>query len=162
MPVQLKVKPRDIERLQAYLRSVPRGALKVALAAFSEYMLGKLRHYPPYRYVSRKAAYGKTFVSDRQRRYVMAKIREGRIDPGYPHRTGRLQRGWEVKGEPYRTRIENKTPYAGFVMGDDAQSAHERKVGWRVVGVIVASNVKGGMVKARAAVRKFIQSRRRA
>jgi hypothetical protein len=46
-------------------------------------------------------------------------------------------------------------------MGDDAQSAHERKVGWRKVGVIVASNVKGGMVKARAAVRKFIQSRRR-
>jgi hypothetical protein len=91
----------------------------------------------------------------------MAKIRSGEIDPGYPHRTGNLQRGWVLKGEPYRTKIENPTPYAGFVMGDTTQSRHEKKVGWRTVGKIVGDNIKMGMVKARAAVRKFIKSRRR-
>jgi hypothetical protein len=110
--------------------------------------------------VTRKAAYGKTFVSDKQRRYVMARIREGSIDPGFPHRTGNYQRGWKVINKGVSTQIVNDVPYAGFVGGNETQARLNKKVGWRTVSEIIGTNWRGAVRHANAEISKWIKSRK--
>jgi len=87
----LKITSRGIPELQAWLLSLANGVKDEATRSVAEYLVGDtthgLKHYPPYKYISMQRAYG-GFISDKQRRYVMAMIKEGKIDPGVPHRTG--------------------------------------------------------------------------
>ena len=155
----IKVSIKNIDKVQAFLRSVPLGAKTRAGKALADYLVGDashgLKHYASYKYVSYKSIGG--FVSDKQRRYVMKKIREGKIDPGYPHRTGRFQRGWKVTGEPPRYVIKNEIPYSGYVVGDDDQSRMHEKIGWRKVTKNLADNIQGAMSRARQVVAKWIK-----
>lgn len=161
--MQIKFDVRGIEKIQAFLKSVPRGTLRVALRAVGEWLIGTgqrgLRHYGAYKYVPRKKAYGKTFFSDRQRRYVMARIREGTIDPGAPHRTGRTQRGWYVRetNGGYGLKIGNPERGAYYSHHDERQARLNALVGWRKTAAIIASNVSGAIRHARAAVGKWIR-----
>lgn len=126
---------RKLAELQKYLADVPVKARRAATNAAADHLIGELSRYPKYKEVSRKAAYPEVrgWFSARQRRYVMARIRSGRIDPGYPHRTGRLRRGWRKKGEGYKVMIENTTDYAGHVMGQRDQARQPQLAGWRKV-----------------------------
>ena len=158
-------KIRGLDKVQAYLKSLPRGMIRVALKAFTEYVLGNqqrgLRHYQPYKYVTRKKAYGQTFKSDAQRRYIMARIREGSIDPGYPHRTGETQRGWHyriVKGG-YGMSIENPTPGAYYTADEAGQARLNALAGWRKVLAVIRDNMAGGLRSATAAVNAYLRSK---
>lgn len=93
----------------------------------------ELRTEPP------PPTYPLQWKSQRQRRYVLAKLRrEGNL----PYqRTGRLLRGWEVS---YNTdnfggllEVENDTSYARYVQGDDAQPMH-LATGWTQAAEVVA------------------------
>jgi len=120
---RLSRKLSDFERRQVLHQTVEE------VGAF---LLPKLKKYPPRRYVSRKAAYGRTFFSDRQRRWFFAALRSGELSIPYG-RSGTLAAGWEV--QPVGTqevRLVNSVGYAGYVMGD-TQSRHEKLVGWRTV-----------------------------
>jgi len=141
---------RKIADLQDYLKDVPVIARREAVQAAAEYFIGNgrrgLRHYPKYKEVSRKTAYPKVggWFSKKQRRYVMMMIRRGRIDPGYPHRTGRLQRGWKIKSSGYKAMIENQEKHAEYVAGyEDTQANQPRLVGWRTVEQKIDSNFDG-------------------
>jgi hypothetical protein len=164
--MQVKFSVRNVEKIQNYLKRVPRGALRTALLAATEYILGNkqhgLRHYSPYKYATRKSAYGFSFFSDKQRRYVMAKIRSGEIDPGVPHRTGETQRGWEFSaiGEGYKINIINATTSSYYTMDDYGQARQPAKVGWRKVSAVVASNLKGALRAATAAVNRYLNARK--
>lgn len=86
--------------------------------------------YPAYKYVSRAEAYpdapaGPGWFSDRQRRYVMAKMRKGEIAIPY-QRTDTLKQGWQSTG----VGIKNTVPYSRYVQGSMSQSQHENLVGW--------------------------------
>jgi hypothetical protein len=155
----IKVKVRNLEQVKKWISALPRKYRGAATKAMAEWFIGTgqrgLKRYPPYKYVSRKSAYGKTFVSDKQRRYVMAKIREGRIDPGVPHRTGNYQRGWNIQGEGVKIKIVNQVPYAQFVGGDETQARLNKKVGWRTISVIISTNIKGAIRHAEAAINKI-------
>lgn len=135
----------------------------VATKAMAEWFIGNgqrgLKRYPPYKYITRKQAYGKTFVSDKQRRYVMAKIREGRIDPGVPHRTSNYQRGWEMDppNGGVKIKIINTVPYARFVGGDETQARLNAKVGWRTISDIISTNIKGAIRHAQSEIRKLVK-----
>lgn len=161
--MQVKFNVRGVEKLQAYLKTVPRGAVKVALAALAEWIIGTpqrgLMHYQPYKYIARAKAYGRTFKSDKQRRFVMAAIRDGRIDPGVPHRTGNTQRGWYAKvgNGGYRMSVGNDTPGAYFTRHDTGQAALNALAGWRKISDIVQTNIAGAMRHARAAVSRFLK-----
>lgn len=78
--------------------------------------------------------------SERQRRFVMAKLRsEGNL----PYeRTGALQAGYRIvaidDGEGGILQVTNNVPYANFVVGDDAQPFH-LDTGWRQVGTAIAN-----------------------
>lgn len=137
--------------LAEIITNLPRELRGPVTEAAAVYLVGNgsrgLKHYVMYKYVTRKAAYGQTFVSARQRRKVMAMIGSGEILPGYPRRTGNTQRAWVVIPQGVKTRIENPTPGAFYTVGDPGQSRHEEMVGWRRYGLIIASN-EAGMIQA--------------
>ena len=157
----ITIKVRGIDKLQEYFKSLPAHLRGIATVAMAEWFVGNgsrgLKAYPPYKYVTRKSAYGKTFVSDKQRRYVMAKIRSGEIDPGVPHRTGEYQRGWDIINKGVSAKIVNPVPYAGFVGGDDAQANLNRKVGWRRVSDILSTNIAGAIRHANAMISAWLK-----
>lgn len=77
--------------------------------------------------------------SERQRRFVMAKLRR---DNNLPYqRSHRLSKSWTtdlVTGtEGGVFTVENDTPYMRFVQGDDAQPMHLDS-GWPQEGVIIS------------------------
>lgn len=155
----ITIKVRGLDAVKEFISSLPRRVRGVATEAMAEYFIGNGRHglkrYPPYKYVTRKAAYGQTFQSDKQRRYVMARIREGTIDPGAPHRTGNYQRGWQMENSGVKTQIVNAVPYAQYVGGDNQARLNE-KVGWRVWSDIIATNFRGAVQAAERAVGKML------
>jgi hypothetical protein len=156
-----------VETFQEFLKSLPRGVLRVGLMALAEYIVGNqrhgLKHYQPYKYVSRKQAYGKSFVSDKQRRYVMARIREGTIDPGVPHRTGQTQRAWVIKvaSNGYSISVGNPTPGAYFTRHDTGQARQLGMAGWLKTAQVIANNLAGALRHARAEVGKFTANRKK-
>lgn len=158
----IKFSVRGVEKLQAFFKKLPADARKIAAPAVATYLIGNdargLKHYVGYKYVSRKSAYGQTFSSDKQRRYVMAKIREGEITPGSPRRTNALKRGWAYKlqGGGYGASIYNPVPYAGYVMGDGSQANQPRLVGWRTMMAVVNTNIKGAIKAAEREIQEWI------
>lgn len=168
----LKYNVRINPKFTAYLKTVPRGTVRVALKAIAEWLIGNgvrgLKQYPVYRYVSRARAYGKVsdapagYFSWRQFRYVMASITDGGMMPGYPRRTGETQRGYvakETRGG-YGMSIENKTTGAYYTRHDTGQARLNAKAGWRKVSDVVSTNIDGAIRHAQAAVRAFLKKSR--
>jgi hypothetical protein len=167
----IKLTQRGIPEIRAFLDTVKWGFKDVAAKAYTEYIIGMdqgssgmhthgLMHYPMYKYISMEQAYG-GFKTDKQRRYVMAAIRDGRIDPGAPHRTGELQRGWTYTGKDTRYTIKNETSYAEHVMGQN-QANMMYKIGWRKALDVARSNMAGAARHARAKVKQWIKEHRKA
>ena len=125
-----------LSRLDAVLRGLPLVVRKAVIGTVSEYLLAELRKYPPSRYVTRKAAYGKTFFSDRQRRWFFAALHDGEISVPY-NRTGGLAAGWHMIGSGENVMLANETAAAPWTMGDGTRSRHEQMVGWRTTDEIV-------------------------
>jgi hypothetical protein len=121
-----------------------------AVAAAAVYLVGNesrgLTHEPAYKYVTRKSAYGQTFSSAKQRRYVMAMIRSGEITPGKEKRTHAIQRGWRILYSGLGARIRNDAPGVGWVMGTQ-QARQPAKVGWRAFDKVASDN-RDGMSRA--------------
>lgn len=167
----IKIQVKGLEKVQAFLREIPLGVKTHAQRAVTEYLIGiegggmlggvshGLAHYVPYRYISVAQAGG--WKSDKQRRYVMAMIREGKIDPGVPHRTGEMQRGWTYHEEMGRYRIVNEVPYAGYVMGDTEQTRMHELGGWRKVAEVVQSNLAGAFRHAQAMVNQWLREQKK-
>ena len=160
----IKTSVRGVEQLKAFFNKLPAAARKIAVVEIAIHLIGDdqrgLKHYVGYRYVSRKSAYGQTFSSDKQRRYVMAKIREGEITPGSPRRTNALKRGWAYKlqGGGYGASIYNPVPYAGYVMGDATQARQPAKVGWRTMAAVISTNIKSAIKRAERVIQEYIKN----
>ena len=161
--MDIKFTTRGIPEVRAWLSKVQAGFKNQALLAFTQYIVGDdtesgfrhgLKHYPAYHYVSYAQAYG-GFVSDKQRRYVMAMIAEGKIEPGYPHRTGEFQRGWKYEPSPNSMKIVNDTPYGGYLMGEQ-QANMPAMGGWRQVADVISSNISGALRHANARVKEWL------
>jgi hypothetical protein len=106
--------------------------LSQSVNSVGEYMRYRLKEYPAYRYVSRVAAYGRSFVSDKQRRWFFWALDAGIIHPGQSNRTGTLGRGWEIKQTgPKQIDLVNAVPYAKFVQGTAQEQARQPSMaGW--------------------------------
>jgi hypothetical protein len=72
------------------------------------------------------------FVSDRQRRFVMANIRKGSITVPYVRGRGNKLRGSETLNRSYRLDLEGDTvmlkssaSYANYVVGDEQAPIHQ-------------------------------------
>jgi len=157
----IKIKVTGVDKTINFLKTFAEGYEDVSLNAISEYLMGDerhgLKHYPPYKHVSFKQAYG-GFLSDKQRRYVMMKIRSGEIDPGYSASNGYYGDAWQTnKIADGKYVISNDVHYAGYLVGDDRQSKMMQMKGWRVVSQNIKDNIMGAFRHARGAINKFIK-----
>lgn len=154
----ISFKVRGLEEVERFLKALPRGTMKVAIAAMSEYILGDdthgLRHYPPRR--SHGAGNPYRWQSEKQRRAFFATKGFGKGIPS--KRSYELSRGWQQSVDPYRKTLFNRVPYAKYVMGNQQQKGHTTD-GWRKIGKVITDNVKGGMLRARQAVAKWIANK---
>lgn len=154
---------RNLEKVQKYLLSLPRGVVRVALAALSEYLLGNeqhgLKHSDPYKYVSRKSAYGVTFFTEKQRRWFWA---NGGPDMIGNNRTGESSKAWraEPRNDGYRYTLINETRAAYYTRNDYGQARQPAKVGWRKVSQVVKDNLAGAFRHAMAAVNKYLKEKK--
>lgn len=154
---------RNSKEIQAFLKELPRGTLRVALEAMALYFLGDsshgLKHNDPYKYVTRKRAYGVTFFSPAQRAYVMGKIRSGEITPGTPNRTGKTAAAWEAipTNNGYGYSLVNETRGAYYTRSDKGQARQPALVGWRKASKVVTDNMRGAIRSAISAVNKWIK-----
>lgn len=119
-------------------------------------------HYPAYQWISRAQAYpdapaGAGWFSDKQRRYVMAKIASGEIDPGAPKRTGALQRGWYVQDQGSFYTVKNESAYAPYLHGNTMQARQPALVGWRRIADIISTNINGAVRHAKAKLREWMK-----
>lgn len=164
--MQVKFKIRGVEAVNSFLRAVPRGAVRVALKAFSEYILGNdshgLRHNETYRYITRKSAYGVSFFTEKQRRWFFWALNTGQIDPGSGKRTGETSKAWkaEPRNDGYRYTITNNTAGGYYTRDDYGQARQPAKVGWRKVSAVLTANYAGAIRAAVAAVKKYLQSKK--
>ena len=160
----IKNSVRGIEQLKALFKRVPVEIRKGAVEEATKYLIGDsshgLKHMVKYSYVSRKDAYGHSFVSDKQRRYVMARIKEGSITPGRSNRTGGMVAGWGYtkQGGGYGATIYNKAKGAEFVYGDDTQANQIRMVGHRTISAVIKSNLAGAIMKVNEFVARWIKA----
>lgn len=157
---------KDLEEWKAFIKSIPRGTAKIAVSAVVDFIIGTpqrgLKRYQAYKYVSRKRAYGRTFKSKAQQGYVMARIHEGTMDPGVPHRTGRTQRGYrkvETRGG-YGATIVNPEIGAYYTRDDKGQARLNELAGWQKAMDVIASNIAGAIRSAQAKVNEWLKSRR--
>lgn len=158
--MEVRYRVRGIKELEAFLKTLPRGTVRAALTAFTQYVIGDsrhgLKHPDPYKYVSRKRAYGQTFKNDKQRRWFYA---NGGPDMIGNHRTGRSTDAWQyVEVSPYKYTITNPEPGAYFTRDDDGQARQPGMVGWRKVTRVIQDNMAGALRSATAAVNAWLKA----
>lgn len=163
MNVSFKV--RGVKAVQDFLASVPRGGLRVVLQAFSDYIIGNdshgLKHVEPYKYASRKSAYGYTgakfdngnpvpagYFSKEQFFYVMGKISRGEIKPGQARSNrGESAKAWKSvpKDNGYKMNIVNEKPGQYWARDDKGQPRQIQGTNWRKVMQVLADNYLGAI-----------------
>ena len=163
--MQIKFRIRNVEAVQSFLRAIPRGAVKVALEAFTDYVIGDeshgLRHAEPYKFVTRKSAYGFSFFTPKQRRWFFWALKNGKIDPGSGKRTGESTAAWKAvpRNDGYRFTVQNNTAGGYWTRHDKKQARQLGKVGWRKIMTVLADNYKGGIRHAVAAVKAYLDKK---
>lgn len=149
---------QGIKELQAKLAKLPKAAQDAGADEAYDYLLNVLREYPPYKYVSRATGYdGTPWFSEKQRRYVMAAINEGTIVPGRSNRSQEMAKGWKKHGSGAAAFIANEVPYSGYLMGDDSQSRHMAKIGWKTLSKVTQERLSKIVEKFDAGVKKAIK-----
>ena len=163
--MEFRINVKNLDKWQKIMRDLPPKVVRAGMKAFAEWIIGTpergLKGYQPYKYITRAKAYGQTFVSDRQRRYVMARIREGSIDPGVPHRTGQTQRGWYARpsNAGYKYNIGNDAPGAYYTRHETGQARLNALAGWKKAGEIIRKELPGALRAARAAVKAILKGK---
>jgi hypothetical protein len=161
MPSGVTVKIRGAEEVEAFLATVPYGAKGLAAQAYAAYLLGNdkhgLKHYPAYKSITRKQAYGKSFETDKQRSWFFWALKNGTLSVPY-NRTNNMKNGWVVSGKKWTPKLKNQIPYVTHVMDDTKQSRLSKLIGWRKVSKVISDNVLGAMRSANAAVKKWIDA----
>lgn len=121
MQVEVKIPPHLIADLQAIYKNVAEPVM-VGLATETQHKLMSQKPRPP--------AEGSSggFVSDKQRKFVMAAIREGRIE--VPYRRGispgteRMNRSFKIHKAPNTVYLVNTASYWSFVIGNQQATIH--------------------------------------
>lgn len=149
--VDLSVKI-DVSDVLAALAALDPKALEhaIANAVADEVVLPKLAKYPG------RSGKKMQFVSERQRRFVMASIRSGDIRVPY-HRTGRLSGSWQKQPISGGLALVSRLDYAPYVVGDGEQAAYHKGT-WDTVADVADKSEADAALAATAAVVELIGS----
>lgn len=155
----LKLEVINLQEVLAKIIDLPEDIADVAVTDVNTYMLNILRGYPPYKYVPYKKAYG-GWKSEKQRRFVMAAIRDGRIKPGQPNRSQSYSRGWRAVGSGRNQYLQNATRYAAYLQGDDSQARMMGIIGWKKLTRVLEERAPRINEIIDAAIKKVFRKRK--
>lgn len=157
----LKITSHGIPELLEWLKSLPNEIRTLATRAVAEYIVGDethgLKHYPPYKHVPYSQIGG--FVSAKQRRYVMARIRDGSITPGVSASNGYLRDAWKYTAQGSMYQISNDVTYAKYLVGGQ-QSRRAIAQNWRTMWQTAKDNLQGAFRHAQAAINAWLARKR--
>lgn len=129
----------DDDELQAALKKLADPSFYVpGMRLAARMVMGRVKKYPPKvgKGPDRKSVYGTTFVSEKQRRFFFAALKDGRIEIPY-HRgeaegTERHGASWEISEESggLVQVIGSDTSYGPYLQSADKQSLYMKAVGW--------------------------------
>jgi hypothetical protein len=121
-------------------------AFKAALKGMAGFLRGRMSVYPP----TDGNRPPQPFVSEKQRRYFFAALRDGSIKTPY-RRSGNLSKRWgQTEEDAGLTQvIGNDAGYAPYVIGAEHQSLYMKSLGWNSTAVTVER-------EADAAFRTFV------
>jgi hypothetical protein len=116
---------------------------KGAMLQAGAYVAGKMKEYPPTSHLTRKAVYGKSFASTRQRKFFFWAMKSGKLQS--PYRRGQspgsrnLKQGWTVRalGDGLTVEVGNNAPYGPLVQGAGRQSLYHKASGWQTDQAVV-------------------------
>ena len=152
MGVKITTSVKGIPEVKQMLESIPRLVRGLFAQTVGQYLLGDdrrgLRHYAPWKRVTRKSVYGSTFFSSKQQRAFFAKMKSGEINVPYI-RTGNQGKAWRMTGTSTGVRLSNSDPSTKFTRG---QTRLHEKMGWQTTMQTVQSNIKGALRAGKAAV----------
>jgi hypothetical protein len=166
--MQIRFTIKGLEEVQAWLKDLPFLVRQKAAGWVAEYMIGDdshgLKHEPAYRPVSRVAAYGVSFFTEKQRRWFFAALHDGRINPWQNNRTHKFADSWAAKPTGAGGfQLTNTAPYAQHLagtIGNDNRARQPAMVGWRWVKDTISSNFAGAIRHAQAKVREWAKAQK--
>ena len=156
----IKFTVRNIKEINAFLKTVPQGAKRIGGKAIAVYLVGNeqrgLKKDDPYKQTTRRRVYGQQWESDKQRRYVMSRIRSGEIVLGQrarkpTHASG----GYAVKDTRDGYQIINPRPSAFW------SRVWAKWPRWRHYNQVIRDNMKGAIRAGNLAVNKWLKSKQR-
>jgi hypothetical protein len=129
-----------MDKIVDKLKRLPDAVGDAGVEASAKYLLNVLvnKEIPTYRYITRKDAYGQTFVSDKQRRYFFYALNAGIIKVPYQRRgkAGGVQAAWEIQGAGKKLTITNSDQAAKWLYSE-MQANLNRMIGWLRVSQII-------------------------
>jgi hypothetical protein len=137
---------QGIATIQNRLSKLPKEAKDMGAESANEYIVHAMQVEPP------KPTQPFVWSSERQRKYVMAHMREN----GYAGRTHRLKNAWTTVGEGYQQMVVNETPYAEFVQGDNQIVGHLLN-DWNTIKMILKRNGAEILKKFDAGVKRALK-----
>lgn len=158
--INIVVSGKSIPGIQSFLKDLPKAVKVASHIAYVTRIIGDerqgLKQEPDYRYATRKAAYGKSFQSDKQRRWFFWALNTGLIKPGSGSREHAIQNGWAFSGTPgNRMTIKNSAPGVRWVMGEE-QARQPKLAGWNKASAIRLRDHADAMRVAQYAANKRI------
>jgi hypothetical protein len=153
---------RGIPEAIEYLKTVGYMSQQKCAGWIAEYIIGDdnhgLKHYPGYKVVSRIAAYGRSFQTDKQRRWFFWAKASGLINPWTNQRTGAMAQAWtSAPAAANSWKISNPTAAAKWTMGNSTQANQPNLVGWRRVSEVVSTNMAGAIRHASSMLAAFLK-----
>jgi len=129
--ISLSITTVGAEALSAKLGLLAPEAIKIGLEDAAEYTQLQMQTYPGQKHVPM------IWVSEKQRRYVMARIRDGSIQVPRS-RTYGLQGSWTKSVSGYTATIAAGASYAHWVQGED-QARMMSSIGWQTTKQFVSN-----------------------
>ena len=151
---QVTIDDAEVRRMLSRLDDAT--PVKAGLRAMAGYLRGKMSIYPK----TDGNRPPQPFVSERQRRYFFAALRDGNIKMPY-RRSGNLAKRWgqsEEAGGMVQV-VGNDAGYAPFVVGIQSQSAYMRGLGWKSAADVVEAESDAAFRTFETGFRQSMQGR---
>ena len=147
MPELIGIDIVGFETIKQRLLKLPKEAQDAGVENANEYILNQMRAYPP------KPSAPFVWSSDKQRRYVMAKLRE---QGGKGGRTQNLSQGWKAVGNGYKQILVNEVDYAKYVQDEEQIIGHKTN-NWQKISDILKKRGSEILRKFDGGVKKAIK-----
>ena len=166
--MNIKFEITGVQQVKVYINNVASSVTHIAINAVAKVFKRELKVDQPYKYASRKEAYGSVstdgapdgYFSWKQFRYV-AWLTHGFTDRG-SKRTGKSSAAWEftdVNAGAKTGYIKNPSPGAYFTRSDYGQARQPANVGWKKASNIISENLTEAEQEAVKAVNNFLKTK---